>query len=441
MKVPAIKGFDEAAFNKYLKNTGWLMIARVASMGIKILVSIELSNYLLKTKLGIYSFPTAFCTFFIAAAALGLDGFVTRELLRKPEKKDLLLGTAFFLKLAGGLTVLPLIYLTYTLLNNQEPIATPLSYVLTVGLTAAIQAFNIIESYFQSRTQAKYIMRVQVSANLISAATKMTFILLGLDIAWFIGALLFDAVILASGYLLSYQKHGGSVWKWTFDRRIAGYLLSKSWPLAFSAILIYVYMRIDQLMIERYLGVGAMGIYTNVVMLAEAWYFIPVAIVTSVFPAIMNARRDDPVRYIRRLQDLYDLMVWVGLSAAISVSIFAPLIFDLLLNDEFAPGAPILSVHIWSAVFVFLSTASGQYLIAEGLVKLTLVRNALGAVVNVVLNIFWIPKYGIMGAAYATLIAYIVNNFWILLLPRTRQQGIMMLKSLFLISLAEKLRR
>ena len=173
--------------------------------------------------------------------------------------------------------------------------------------------------------------------------------------------------------------------------------------------------------------------------LSESWYFIPVAIVTSVFPAIMNAKRDDSERYKKRLQNMYDLMVWISLSVAIFMTFASPFIYRLVYKPEFWDGAHVLTIHVWAGIFVFLGSASGQYLIAEGYTKLSMLRTGMGALVNIALNIIWIPKYGIMGAALATLIAYFTATFFILLVPKTRPQGIMMLKSLFLISLVQKI--
>lgn len=439
MKIPSIPGFDQGAIEKYAKNAGWLMIARVGSLGIKILIGIMVSNYLGPEKFGIYGYPLIFATFFIAAAALGLDGFVTRELLRHPEKKDQLLGTAFILKLAGGLLILPLIYVAYLIWNGINPIAAPFSYILIVGFTGVFQAFNIIDSYFQSRAQGKFIMKIQVLGNLFSAALKLVLILLDMSLSWFIVALLLDAVLLAIGYVYVYQNNGESLFQWKFESSIAKFLLKNSWPLAFSAILVTIYMKIDQLMIQSYLGSTAQGIYSTVVQLSESWYFIPVAIVTAVFPAIMNAKRDDPERYQKRMQNMYDLMVWISMSIAIIMTFASPLIYKFY-TPEYRGAAHVLSIHIWAGIFTFLGTASGQFLIAEGYTKLSLFRTGMGALINIILNIYWIPRYGITGAAVATLIAYFASNFMILLVPKTRPQGIMMLKSLFLITLVEKLK-
>lgn len=439
MKLPGIKGFDEEAFNKYLKNAGWLMLARVGSLVIKILVGFAITNYLGKELNGILNYPTAFTTFFIAAAALGLDGFTTRELLRTPEDRDRLLGTSFCLKLIGGIAVIPLIYFTYGIWNLQKPIETPISFILIVGLTGITQAFYITDSYFQSKVQAKYVMRVQVFGNILSALIKLVFIFFKLGIEWFVLGLLLDTIILAFGYIYFYQIKVGSIFKWVFDSSLAKYLLKNSWPLALSAVLVSIYMKIDQLMVENYLGTGSLGIYSTVVQLSESWYFIPVAIVTSVFPAIMNAKRDDPTRYKKRLQNMYDIMVWLSLSVAIFMSFASPIIYHQVYKPEFWGGAHVLTVHVWAGIFVFLGSASGQYLIAEGYTKLSMARTAMGALINILLNMIWIPKYGIMGAALATLAAYFTATFFILLIPKTRQQGIMMLKSLFLITAFQKI--
>lgn len=438
MKFPAVPGFDQHAFNKYLKNTGWLFLARVGSLGIKILAGIAVANYLGKTANGMLNYPLVFVTFFLAAAALGLDGFVTRELLAEPHKKNKLLGTAFRMRLLAGLAIIPLAYLSYTLLKGTNG-DIPVSYILIASCIGITQSLTIIDSYFQSRVQGKYVMMVQVIGNLLSAAIKLIFIFISAPLFWFVWTLLADTLLLGLGYLIAYKVKGNHISEWKYEGSLARYLLKQSWPLAFSAILVTIYMKIGQLMVESFLGVSALGVYSTVVNWSESWYFIPVAIVTSVFPAIMNARRDDPKRYHKRLTDMYDLMVFISLGIAIVMSFASTYIYRYFYAPEFAEGAKILSIHIWAGVFVFLGSASGQYLIAEGYTKYSMYRTAAGAVINVVLGLLWIPLYGLQGAAFATLIAYFSATFFILVFPETRKQGISMLKSLFLISLIQKI--
>jgi len=441
MKLPSLPGFDPQAFEKYLKNTSWLMIARVGTLAIKMLTGIAVANYLGSFENGLLNYPMAIITFFIAASALGLDAFITRELLQRPQSKNLLLGTAFGMRLISGVVMLPLIYFTYLILssNSAAQPEVPSNFITIVSFICVIQSINIIDSYFQSQVQGKKIMIVQVVANTASALVKIILIITGAPLIHFIWALLADALFLAIGYLLMYQKSGESVTKWRFDSNLAKDLIQKAWPLAFSAILVTLYMKIDQVMIGSLLGASQLGVYSTVVNLSESWYFIPVATVTAIFPAIMNARREDQNRYQHRLQNLYDLMSFISVGIALVMTFASPFIYRILYSDDYIGGAEILAIHIWAGIFVFLGTASGQYLIAEGYTKLALTRTAAGALVNIVLNLWWIPVFGIKGAAWASLIAYAVATFYIILIPKTRKQGIMMLKSIFQLNLIKKI--
>ena len=197
-------------------------------------------------------------------------------------------------------------------------------------------------------------------------------------------------------------------------------------------------MKIDQVMLKS-LGSKQVGIYSAASRISESWYFIPVAIVTSVFPAIIQVRKTDIDRYKTRLQNLYDLLVLISLPVAVLVSIFANSIISILYGNQYDGAGAMLSIHIWSGIFVFLGSASSQYLLAEGFTMVSFSRTAFGALINVLLNLWLIPLYGGWGASMATLIAYASATFFLVFIPKTKEQGILMLKSLFLISIIQKI--
>ena len=115
------------------------MLARVGSLAIGVLINnFALSNYLGAKSFGILNYPMAIVTFFMAVAALGLDGLGTRELLNNPENKDTILGTSFRMRFIAGFATLPLVYVTYLLINHYKPIDTPLRYVLIVALVPVV---------------------------------------------------------------------------------------------------------------------------------------------------------------------------------------------------------------------------------------------------------------------------------------------------------------
>ncbi|SHN17809.1 flippase [Mucilaginibacter sp. OK098] len=436
MRFPSIPGFDQQAFEKYFKNTGWLFMGRIGSLLIKMIVGIFVANYLHRENNGIISGGITYIYLFSAIATLGLDQFIVKELHQFPKNRDQILGTSFWMKVFAGFGCIPLIWIAYQIYPAK---GTPYNYLLIFSTIGIIQAFNVIDSYFQSEVQSKYIMQVQVSGNLISAIIKLALIYYKMPLLYFVYAYAFDFLLLSVGYYFTYQRKGRSIFNWSFNSKLAKTLLSHSWPLIISGIMVSLYMKIDLIMIQNITGLKEAGAYATVAQLSEAWNFIPSIIVTSLFPAILNARRDDPVRYKKRIQNLYDLMVYLSVPTALVITFTAPLIYRLLhFKPEYYYAASTLSVHIWSGVFVFLGAASGQYLIAENFNKLTFVRTGFGAVVNIVLNLILIPKMGMMGAAIATLIAYASSTMFIIFIPKVSQQGVMMLKSLFFISLYDK---
>lgn len=435
-----IKGFDEVALKKYFKNTGLLMIGRIGSLAIKMVTSIYVANYLLPEKNGILNTSMAYVFLFAALAGLGLDSFIVKELHQFPKKRDTILGTSFLLKSAAGLICIPLIFLAWQIFPLTDIRYT---FILILSFAGLFQSFTVVDAYFQSEVQSKYIMQVQIIGNILSALLKFALVFIfKAELIYFAYAFTLDVLLVSVGYVFMYNRKGRRILDWNFDKQLAKKLLHLSWPLIISGIMVSIYMKIDAIMLKEILGddVGtrASGAYATVVMFSEALNFIPVVIVSSLFPAILNAKRDDSVRYQKRLQNLFDLMVWLGLAFAIFISFASPYIYSAF-KPSYATAAPVLAMHVWGSLFVFLGVASSQFLIAENLNKLTFIRTGFGAIVNIGLNFLLIPSMGMMGTAIATVIAYFSATFLIIFIPKTRPQGIMMLKSLFLVSAFQKI--
>lgn len=408
---------------------------------LSLVVGFLIARYLGPYAFGDLSFADAFAALFAAVGTLGLDSFIIREIIQQPDKRDEILGTSLGMRLAANLLLIPLAVITYLAFRyfSDSPGSQNLVIFVTLCASASLfKSFNIIDSYFQSQVASKFVVKVQNSCLLLSAGVKIALVYFHLPAIYFAWALCFDTAILAIGLVWIYKSQGLHLHTWTFSWERAKSLLSQSWPLILTAVMISIYMKIDQVMLKS-LGSKQVGIYSAAARISESWYFIPVAIVTSVFPAIIQARKTDIERYKTRLQNLYDLLVLISLPVAVFVSFFADAIIGTLYGNQYAGAGAMLSIHIWSGIFVFLGSASSQYLLAEGFTMVSFSRTAFGALINVLLNLWLIPLYGGWGASMATLVAYASATFFILFIPRTRAQGILMLKSLFLISIIKKI--
>jgi O-antigen/teichoic acid export membrane protein len=199
--------------------------------------------------------------------------------------------------------------------------------------------------------------------------------------------------------------------------------------LILSGLAVVTYMRIDQVMLGEMVGAGSVGIYSAAVRLSEGWYFVPIAIATSVFPSIVATRKVNEALYQERLQKLYHFMTWLAIAIAVPVTFLSQIVIKFLYGAGYEGAGTVLAIHIWAGVFVFLGYASGQYLLTENYTRISFYRAFWGMIVNVILNFLLIPRYGPNGAAVATLISQFGATFGIVFLKYTRRQAIMMLKS------------
>ena len=175
---------------------------------------------------------------------------------------------------------------------------------------------------------------------------------------------------------------------------------------------------------------SAVGVYSAAVFLSEPWFFIAMAIVTSAAPALARAHQADPGAQERRFIQLFRGLLVVSIAIAIVVSLGAGLLVRLVFGEQFAAAAAVLAVHAWATVFVALGVGSSQYLVLEGLARVSLQRTLVGAVLNIVLNLLWIPKYGALGCAWATLLSYATATFFLFHTPATRRCLALMLAAL-----------
>jgi PST family polysaccharide transporter len=166
-----------------------------------------------------------------------------------------------------------------------------------------------------------------------------------------------------------------------------------------------LYMRIDQVMLAEMIGERQVGFYSAALRLSEPWYIIAIIIVGSVAPTITEVRVQSQELYYQRLQQLFTTLTRIAYVVAIPMTLISTHLVIWLYGEQYANAGPVLAVHIWTAVFVFLGVAAGPWVLNEGLAKFSLYQTVLGALTNISLNLILIPLYGAIGCAVATLIS------------------------------------
>jgi len=394
-------------FRRYFANTSWLIAEKIIRLAVGLFVGVWVARFLGPEQFGTLSYAQAFVGLFGAFATLGMDGIVIKHLVKDDENRDLFLGTAFTIKLLGAMVAVFIISIvTVTTSNDDKDVI----IITIIASSLVFQSLNVIDFYFQSIVLSRYIVIVNLISQLVVSLIRIALILAEAPLITFAYVILFDAVILAVGYIYVYKHKNLSFRQWNFNKQTASELLKYSWPLAISGIVISIYMKIDQVMIKEMLGNSSVGHYAAAVKISEAWYFVPIVINSSLFPAIINAKKRSLKEFYDRLKILYSFMLLSAVAISIPTTIYSKYIINLLYKEQFDQASTVLMFHIWAGVLVSLGVVTSSIVIANNKQNNALISTSIGAISNIILNLLMIPSFGIIGAAFTTILSQIISG-------------------------------
>jgi O-antigen/teichoic acid export membrane protein len=418
-------------FRKIIRNIGWLSAERLLRMALSFVVGVYVIRYLGPEQFGKLSYSTSFVFLFLAITKLGLDEIVVRNLVKQEDTSAKILGTAFVLKLIGCVLAF-FIVSAGIIVSTDDWLVRWMTIIISFSMI--FTCFDILDLWFQSQVLSKSIAIVRSIQFAISSLAKLGFIWFHLPLISFAYLFVADTIIRAIGMTWVYLKDQQQlVGRWQLDKSVAIDLLLNSWPLILSGAMVTINMNIDQVMLGNMSTSEELGNYAAAVKFSEVWYFIPTVICSSVFPAIVQAKQKSRVEYYAKMQRLYDFMSFLSLSIALAVAFTSKNVLTNLLGAEYSSAGTILILHIWSGIFIFFGVARGNWLVIEDMTRLSLITQLMGAVTNVVLNLFLIRQYGAIGAAIATLISYAVSSYLsCMIFPAMHQTGWMLTKALLI---------
>lgn len=396
-------------FRKYLANTSWLFAEQILRIIAGLLVGIYVARYLGPEKFGLFNYALAFVALFASVAKLGLDGIIVRDLVNAPEKHDLYLSTAFWLKVIGAILAGAGIVVAVSITENDH---TTKLYIGIIACGLIFQSFEVVDFYFQSRVLSKYVSICKISQLILSSLLKLYFVAINADLFWFVLVSVIDQASLAAALAYAYSRQKLGAFYVRFDKGLAKELLISAKPLIISGMMVSVYSSVDRVIIKEMIGVREVGLYVAATGLVTALYFVPMLIANSLFPAILNAKQQSEEKYNMRLSLLYKYIVSVGLCVSVFVWFFAEPITRLMYGQAFAKSADVLQIYIWNFLLICFSSIFGKWLLSENLQHLMPRFTLMAIVVNVAGCFVFIPLWSIKGAALAALAAQLVPLIW-----------------------------
>ena len=386
---------------KVVRNIVWAVTGKVVTLLGGLLVGIFVARYLGPEQYGLMSYVMSYVALFQVLASFGMDQIEIREESKTPEEKDKIIGTAFALKIGFAAITIGLVCLTAWLFEADSFTKW---MIMLYSLSMVMNSFGVIRNYFTSLVWNEYIVKTEITRTLIGAGIKVVLLLLHAPLVWFIAATLFDTVLIAGGYLVSYRSKIDSICKWQFDKETAKYLIKQSFPLLLSGAAVVVYQKIDQVMLGNMLNKEAVGYYAVAATFANIIGFIPTILAQTITPILVRTYEFDKTEYQKKAQLFINTSTWIIILVCIIVCALSYPLIRYTYGLQYMAAIPLLQITIFKEIGYSMAQTSGTMIITENIQKVVVFRNLIGCLTCIILNYCFIPLFGAIGAAISSVI-------------------------------------
>jgi O-antigen/teichoic acid export membrane protein len=427
--------------HKYIKNATILFAERVLLIGLSLLVNVTATRYLPQSDFGTLNYLLSLTGTLIPISKWGYDSILVREFVRQPALTPQIMRVGLQLRVVGAIFSVVLALVIHHFFGTESQNI----WVLWLFGIFIGTAFTVPDSYFQAKTQVATASGIRVSVGVFMAILRLILLYQHISFDWYLLTFPLDPLLQAAIFWVIYLKNtANGSFQMTNYWHLTKSIFSSSWPMALMACVALLNARADFLIINQLSGATALAVYSTAAKLSEAWYFLPTAFATAYFPWLSKSKTDTHLLSPKQYHVVGQLSgggFWTAVAIALAMQWFAQPIIVLLFDDRYLASISILQIHIWAGVFIFWGHPISKLLIVSHLERYLLYIKLIATAANISLNYWFIPRYGIIGSAWASLITYALGScIGYAFFKPTRQFFVLQLQSVFSIGNIKKLK-
>lgn len=426
---------------KIINNIGWLIFDKVFILLLQFFVGVKIANYYGATLFGQYSYAISLVAFSNIFFEL-INSRVLKKYYTKNNFNILVFNTNFFKNsIAIILFFIPIIYKFFYKIDDTLFCLLLLLCLDNVLMTAT----SGIENFFEYKLEAK---RIVISNNIVKIISYfLQYICMILN-----KGIIFIAIVRCIGSLirviiLKYQYNSSYLGKLEnksvkLDIKLIVKIIDESKYLWFSFVSFLIYTQTDRLMINHYLGVEEVGVYTIGMQLSNILAILIGPIQNSLFPKFLELYRNDYQKYYNFYKLTNTIITQFYLIITLISIIVVKYTFKYVYSSQYDGAILIYSILAFSVFIKAKGSLQTSHMTIKNITKKSFYKTLVSLILNIILNILLIPKYGINGAAIATLITQFIALFLIdFFIKEYQEQAIIQLKSLNLIYLIKEIKK
>lgn len=393
--------------SRSINNSIWIIGEQVFQMVISLVVGILTARFLGPSNYGTLNYTFSFVSFVSSIATLGMETVVIKKIIEHPNEEGLYLGSCIGFRIFSSVICSIVIAIMVFYLNGHD--TTKLLLVSLQSLKLLFDSVHILDSWFQRHLKSKYVSIGKMIACVIVSLYKVFLLATSKSVAWFAFSNSFSDLIIGVVMLFFYFKDQGQLLKFSLKKGFE--VLHESYHFIISGLMVSVYGQMDRMMIGQMMTDTDVGLYTTASTLCSMWIFVPIAIMNSFRPIILEKKHNgDEKQYLKTLMMLYSAIIWMSIFASVCICAISQPLISVLYGELYLGSVTPLRIIIWCETFSMIGTARSIWLLCEDKNMYAKYLLAIGAFVNVVLNAIFIPNIGINGAAFATLITQITTS-------------------------------
>ena len=157
------------------------------------------------------------------------------------------------------------------------------------------------------------------------------------------------------------------------------------------------------------------------------------ALIEGMRSSVMQQKMKNEEAYKKQIKRLYSSVFWLCIAYGLFITIFSKQMLIVLYGNKYINASPVLVVLVWYSAFSYFGSINNMHLVAGGKEKLIPIKTGIGTVLNVFLNLTFIPHFGAVGAAIASLMTQIFTNFIInFLIPELKDINSLIIEAILL---------
>jgi O-antigen/teichoic acid export membrane protein len=375
-------------------------VTKVFSIALALFGIGMLTRYLGTDGFGKYTTMLAFFAFFSAMGDFGLYAITTREISRKDAKEQWILSRIFTLRLIISCSIFLASTLFVWLLPYEHDVK--VSILIASGAFIFSSSYGLLNGIFQKYIAMDRVAFVELSGKIIQIAIIVTVVQLHLP--FIVVAMALFITMLWNFSLLFILSRKYTKITLRCDRSYWKKFLKESFPMGISAVVTFLYFKIDAILLSFFQPQSHVGIYGAAYKVIETLTFFPAMVIGLAFPLFSRYIFTNKKLFTTIANSIFKIFTIIIIPLIISTLFLAPDIIRIVGGGEFDASTGVLRILIFALALIFYGHLFTNILIAGAHQKKLMYALVAAAAINIGANAVLIPLYSYTGAAIVSVI-------------------------------------